>query len=166
MNVGSLIVEYAPWRTALVGIALLILIPKKVYAFVLFGVFIVFGVFVYYFVDKAESERNATAVTVSVAHDAKKCREEMPLLVVVRNASAKAVSKVSWNIAAHIPGDTTNLVWYGRTGKEWDRPYFTGRVLGQGESASYCHKVPTLKTSMFPHYLEYEAVFKSVEFAR
>lgn len=166
MDLVSLVVEYLPWVTAIAGIILLILIPKKVYAFAVFAVVLATGVVVYYNADKARNERDSAAVSISVMHDAKKCGENVPLLVVIHNGSARAARTVAWNIAAYAPGDTRNLVWYGRTGSEWDKPYSSDRALGSGETASYCYGVPTLTTSMYPHNLAYEAIYKSVAFAR
>ena len=166
MKLVFLGVEYTVWLMALLGVALLIAMPKKVYALILVGVCNAMGAYFYYFAGYGVRDRNPMAVTVSIRHDATTCREDAPLLVVVSNGSAAAVSKVRWQVAAHLPGDTTNLVSYGRIDEEWDVPYSSDRPIGKGESASYCHKVPTLKTSMLPNDLEYEAVFKSVQFAR
>ncbi len=166
MDSASLVVEYLPWATAIVGIALLILIPTKVYAFAVFAVVIAIGVVVYYYVDKARDERDSAAVSISVTHDAKTCGESVPLLVVVNNGSPRAVTKVAWNIAAYVPEDNRNLAWYGRTAAEWDTQYSSDRVLVPGDSASYCYGVPILKTSIYSHNLTYGAIHKSVEFGR
>lgn len=166
MDIGGFIVEYLPWLTAAVGIALLILIPKKIIALFAFLIVMALAVVSYHYVEKARYEREAALVTISVAHDVKTCGEGTPLSVLVVNGSSQTATGVSWNIAAHMQGDTGNLVWYGRTGKEWDQPYSADRAVGPGESVQRCFAVPTLKSGLYPHTLEYKAIYKTVVFGR
>lgn len=164
MDALDITVKYLPWLIAVLGILVLILIPGKLIAFGAFVVVIAISVMVYNSAIKARHNRDSALVSIVVTHDAKQCGSNTPILVVIKNASARPAARVAWNIGAYLPGNSVNLVWYGRTGKEWEQTYSSDSPIEAGATAQKCLPVPTLQTSQFAHTLEYRAIFETVEF--
>lgn len=157
-------INYLPWLIAALGIVLLILIPRKLIAFGAFVFVIAISVMVYHSATKARHNRDSGLVSIVVTHDVKQCGTDTPILVVITNASARPAARIAWNIGAYMPGNSVNLVWYGRTGKEWEQAYSSDSPIEAGATAQKCLPVPALQTSQFAHTLEYRAIFETAEF--
>lgn len=164
MDALDITVRYLPWLIAVLGVVLLIFIPRKLIALGAFAVVVAISVAVYHSATKARHDRDAARVSIVVTHDANLCGNDTPLRVEIKNGSARQLARVAWNIGAYAPGSSTNLVWYGRTGKEWEQPYSSDSPIEAGASARSCLPVPTLQTGQFAHTHEYRAIYAAVEF--
>jgi hypothetical protein len=164
MDALDITVEYLPWLSGILGIVLLILVPKKLIALGAFAVIMAIAVVVYHSGTKARHDRDTARVSLVVTHDANRCGSNTPLLVEIRNGSAWPVARIAWNVGAYMPGNSMNFVWYGRTGKEWEQPYSSDSPIAAGATAQKCLPVPTLQTSQFAHTLEYRAIYATMDF--
>jgi hypothetical protein len=153
------------WIAIIIGIILLFIFPKQVGILIGLAVAGIGVTYLYLQAEENDRKKQKEAVKITVAYDLKACSEEYPIHITVRNDSKKKVNEVSWNISAHKPGYSNNVVDYGYSG-EYSTPYSSDKIINPGQGYGLCYKAPTIKGSDKPEALNWSAVSKSIYFER
>jgi hypothetical protein len=95
-------------------------------------------------------------VIVSVNYDATGCSKDYPLRVNIRNGADRTLEKVSWFMAAFVPGRSTDLT-------KW-ASYSSDRILEPNQMITLCYKTPELNEPQEPSGLLWKAQMVSTNF--
>ncbi len=99
-------------------------------------------------------------IQLLVSYNTEVCSPEYPLNIVIVNKSDKTIADTNWELAAYIPGHSSNLVDY--SGED----YSCDKIIKAGESWSICYKLPEkLESSNYElGKLEYKIQYRRFNF--
>ena len=92
-------------------------------------------------------------VKVSVSYNATACSAAFPLRTTISNSADTAISSIEWNVAAYVPGRSSNIVEYNPS--RW--PYSSDYILEANHQITLCYKAPELTELKEPSSLRWEA---------
>ena len=149
------------WIAAIVALVLLIMFPKRMAIFIAVSFIVVGGILGFSLYNEHQRREDylelRSSVIVSVVPDLDRCTEGYPLLMSIKNQSRETVTKVDWNVAAHVPGYSSNLVDI-----LYDR-YSSDKIMQPQQQVSFCYAVPKLSKSHPIESLNWTADVRYVE---
>jgi hypothetical protein len=127
---------------------------------VVVAVLLVAGAVIYYYQLNSPStymDRDSH-VWVTVSYDATACSKDHPLRVIISNRADAALEKIEWQMAAFVPGRSSNIAPYQSA------PYMSDHIIEPNKMITLCYNTPPLNEPQEPSRLRWEATSRHTSF--